>query len=192
MQAGSSRLVAQVLDMFALGLLPFSAFLLLLRAYYARQDTKTPLVVNLVSNAAYLVFSLSLFPGFDVRGLALAHTLCYVVAAGLAAVLLSRRIGGLEWKETSAALAKVTGASAVAAAAMLAVLWGVSSVVAGGDGRALLQLALGGTAGLVAFVVTARAARLEDLGLFSRLLPAAVRSRVGLNDRGGGGSPGLS
>jgi putative peptidoglycan lipid II flippase len=192
MQAGSSRLVAQVLDMFALGLLPFSAFLLLLRAYYARQDTKTPLVVNLVSNAAYLVFSLSLFPGFDVRGLALAHTLCYVVAAGLAAVLLSRRIGGLEWKETSAALAKVTGASAVAAAAMLAVLWGVSSVVAGGDGRALLQLALGGTAGLVAFVVTARAARLEDLGLFSRLLPAAVRSRVGLNHRGGGGSPGLS
>jgi putative peptidoglycan lipid II flippase len=180
MQAGSSRLVAQVLDMLSLGLLPFSAFLLLLRAYYARQDTKTPLMVNLVSNAAYLVFSLSLFPAFDVRGLALAHTLCYVVAAGLAAALLSRKIGGLEWRETSAALAKVTAASAVAAMAMLLVLWAVSGVVPGGDARALLQLALGGTAGLVAFLVVARATGVEDLALFTRLLPARVRNRIHL------------
>jgi putative peptidoglycan lipid II flippase len=183
MKADSSRLVAQVLDMLALGLLPFSAFLLLLRAYYARQDTRTPLLVNLASNAAYLVFSFSLFPAFDVRGLALAHTLCYVVAAVLAAALLSRRIGGLEWRETSSALAKVTGASVVAAVAMLLALWAVSSTIGPGDGRALLQLALGGTAGLVAFLVVARAAGVEDLALLTRLVPARVGARFG---RGGG------
>ena len=179
MKADSSRLVAQVLDMLALGLLPFSAFLLLLRAYYARQDTRTPLLVNLASNAAYLVFSFTLFPAFDVRGLALAHTLCYVVAAVLAAVLLSRRLGGLEWRKTSSALGKITGASAVAAVAMLLSLWAVSNMVAPGDGRALLQLALGGTAGLVAFVLVARAAGVEDLALFTRLVPARVLARFG-------------
>jgi putative peptidoglycan lipid II flippase len=178
MQAGSSRLVASVLDMLALGLLPFSAFLLLLRAFYARQDTRTPLLVNVVSNAVYLVFSFALFPGFDVRGLALAHSLCYTVAAVLAATLLGRRIGGLESRRTMVELAKVTAASLVSAAAMLVALWVGSAMVGPGDGRAVLQLALGGSAGLAAFLVAARTLRVEDLSLFARLLPRRLRGAM--------------
>ena len=180
MQAESSKLVAGVLDMLALGLLPFSAFLLLVRAFNARQEPQVPLYCNLVSNSAYLIFSLVLFEIFDVRGLGLSHTLCYIVASGMAWILLSRRLGGLEGRHTARELAKVTAASAVSAGAMLAAVWGVSAVVEPPDLRALLQLGVGGAAGVASFVAAARALRVEDLSLFSRLLRrGGSRSGVG-------------
>jgi putative peptidoglycan lipid II flippase len=175
MQADSSELVAGVLDMLALGLLPFSAFLLLVRAFNARQDTKSPLLCNIVSNSAYLVFSFALFPVMKVRGLGLSHTLCYTVASGMAAVLLGRQVGGLEWRQTARELAKVTAASVVAAGAMLAAVWSVSAVIKAGDLRGLLQLGFGGAAGIGAFLVTARALHVEDLSLFVRLIPRRAR-----------------
>ena len=178
MQEGSSRLVASTLDMLALGLLPFSAFLLLLRAFYARQDTKTPLLVNIVSNAVYLVFSFALFKVYDVRGLALAHSVCYATAAGLAAYLLAKRIGGLETRKTTRELLKIAIASMAAAAAMLVCLWAVSSVV-GGDVRAVLQLIIGGGLGLVVYVAAARALAVQDLSLFARLVPGRLRRLTG-------------
>jgi putative peptidoglycan lipid II flippase len=171
MQAESSRLVATTLDMLALGLFPFSAFLLLLRAFYARQDSRTPLVINLVSNAAYLVASFALFPAFGVQGLAAAHTVCYVVAAAIAAVVLARRIGGLELHHTVAQLGRITAAAVVAAAAMLAVSVAVSAALAPGDVRAVLQLVAGGGTGLVTYLAAARALDVEDLAFLARLLP---------------------
>jgi putative peptidoglycan lipid II flippase len=175
MQGSSSRLVASTLDMLALGLLPFSAFLLLLRAFYARQDTKTPMLINIVGNAAYLVFSFALYPAFDVRGLGLAHTLCYLTSAAIAGVILARRIGGLETAHTLAELGKMTAAAVVAAAAMMLSLWGVSSVIGPGDVRALVQLVVGAAVGLIAFLAAARALAVEDLSLFTRLLPKGRR-----------------
>jgi putative peptidoglycan lipid II flippase len=175
MQAESSRLVASTLDMLALGLLPFSAFLLLLRAFYARQDTKTPMLINIAGNAAYLVLSFALYPAFDVRGLALAHTLCYTISAAIAAVILARRIGGLEARHTGRELTKITVAAAASAVAMLAAVWTVSSLIGPGDLRSLVQLAVGGAAGAGVFVAAAAALGVEDLALFARLIPRRLR-----------------
>ncbi|MGH9226738.1 MAG: murein biosynthesis integral membrane protein MurJ [Acidimicrobiales bacterium] len=179
MQEASSKLVAGVLDMLALGLLPFSAFLLLVRAFNARQDTRTPLICNLVSNAAYLVFSFALFPVLDVRGLGLSHTVCYVVASGVAWALLARRVGGLEGRHTARELGKVVAASAVSAGAMLLTIGAVSVAVEPADLRALIQVAVGGVAGVAAFVAAARALGVEDLSLFTRLIPRRLRRRGG-------------
>ena len=174
----SGRLVASTLDMLALGLLPFSAFLLLLRAFYARQDTRTPLVVNVVSNAVYLVFCFALYQVYDVRGLALAHSVCYATAAGLAAHLLAKRVGGLEGRKTARELAKTAVASAAAAAVMLAAL-GLITAVSRGDVRAVLQLVVGGGAGLATYIVAARALGVQELSLFARLLPRRLRGLTG-------------
>jgi putative peptidoglycan lipid II flippase len=171
MQPESSRLVASVLDMLALGMLPFSVFLLLVRAFYARQDARTPLYCNLVSNGAYLAFSFALFPFMEVAGLGLSHTLCYVVAAGMAAWLLARRIGGLEGRHTARELAKVTAASLASAAVMVVVVELVAAAIGPGTTRALVQLLAGGASGAVAFLMAARALRVEDLALFRQLLP---------------------
>ena len=180
MSANSSRLVAEVLDMFALGLVPFSFFLLLLRAFYARQDAKTPTLVNVVLNAVYAAFSLILFPAFRVQGLAFAHSMCYVVGAVLAGVLLSRRIGGLDTARTTAALGRAAAASLVAAGAMVLALAGVNSVMGPSGERALIQLVAGVVAGGLAFLGAAKALRIEELDMLRNLLPGRSRASSGL------------
>jgi putative peptidoglycan lipid II flippase len=170
-RASSADLVANVLQMFAIGLLPFSLFQLLMRAFYTRQDARTPALVNVVENAVTIGLDFALFPLLDVRGLALAHTLGYVVGCGVAVWILVRRVGGLERHRTVQQVARVAVASAICAGAMVATLALVSAAVSGGQGRALAQLVLGGAVGLGAFLAVARAMHVEDLNLFRRLLP---------------------
>ena len=178
--ANSSRLVAEVLQMFALGLVPFSFYLLLLRAFYARQDARTPTLVNVVLNTVYAVFSVILFPAFRVQGLALAHSMCYVAGALLAGILLSRRIGGLGSARTFAALGRASAASAIAAVAMVLAVAGVNAVMGPGGERALVQLIAGAGAGGIAFLGAAKALRIEELDMLRNLLPGRSRTPSGL------------
>jgi len=160
--AGSSELLARMLQLFALGLLPFSLFLLFLRAFYARQDARTPMLVNLALNAVFIVATVALFPSLDVRGLALAHSLCYVAGAALAGRLLARRIGGLHLRPAARVLARVSLASALAWAAMVATVAALDLDVA--------QLLAGGVVGAVVFVVACRVLRVDDLAEMRRML----------------------
>lgn len=171
---GSSvALVSATLALFAVGLVPFAAFLLFARAFYARQDSRTPALVNLVENAVTVALDFALFPGLGVPGLALAHSLGYVAGAALLGWLLARRIGGLELARTLREGSKVVAAGVVAALAMAAGAGAVAALVAPGDVRALTTLAAGGLAGLVAFLIVGRALAIEDLALLRRVLPGA-------------------
>ena len=171
MSGASSRLVSSVLVMFALGLLPFSLFLFFLRAFYARQDARTPMYVNLVANAAYAALALALFPSLRVRGLALAHSASYVVAAAMAALFLARRVGAATWRRTAVEVAKIAIASMAAAAAMVAASVVVSAALDPGATRALVQLVLAGGVGLAMFAVCARALNVEELQSLRKLVP---------------------
>lgn len=177
MSSTSSQLVARVLDMFALGLVPFSFYLLLLRAFYARQDARTPTLVNVVLNTVYAAFSLLLFPAFHVPGLALAHSLCYLTGALLAGVLLSRRIGGLDTARTAASLARAAVASVAAAVAMFLGVHAVNLVMGPSGERALAQLLVGAAAGGAVFLAAARLLGVEELDTLRSLLPGG-RSRA--------------
>jgi putative peptidoglycan lipid II flippase len=170
MGGASSALVADVLAMFAVGLLPFSAFLLFLRGFYALQDARTPAYLNLVGNVVTVVLDFVLFPHMGVPGLALAHSLGYVFGSVLAGVVLARRIGGLEARHTLAELGKTFVASAVAAAAMYGGAALARSAMAPGDVRALVELVTGGVVGLAGFLGTAKVLGVEDLAVFRRIL----------------------
>ncbi|HUR23019.1 MAG TPA: murein biosynthesis integral membrane protein MurJ [Acidimicrobiales bacterium] len=180
MSANSSRLVAEVLNMFALGLVPFSFYLLLLRAFYARQDAKTPTLINVVLNTVYALFSLILYPTFRVQGLALAHSLCYLTGAVLAGIVLSRRMGGLVSARTFGALARAAVASVVAAGAMLLALAAVNSVMGPSGERALAQSVAGVAAGGIAFLTACKVLRVEELAMLRNLLPGRSRTSSGL------------
>ncbi len=166
--------------MFALGLVPFSFYLLLLRAFYARQDAKTPTLVNVVLNTVYAVFSVILFPALRVQGLALAHSLCYVSGALLAGILLRRRTGRLDLARTFASLGRATAASVVAAGAMLLAVAAVNSVMGPSGERALVQSVAGVVAGGVAFLGAAKMLRIEELDMLRNLLPGRSRTTSGL------------
>jgi putative peptidoglycan lipid II flippase len=167
MESRSSGLVAGVLDMLTLGLLPFAVFLLFMRAFYARQDTRTPMLINILANVAFVAVAIALFPALEVRGIALAHSASYVVGALLAGALLSRRVGVLPRALLVGQLARVVTASMLAAAVMALVVDGVG----GGRGREVVQLLAGGSAGLLAFVAAAWALKVEELAVLRRFLP---------------------
>jgi putative peptidoglycan lipid II flippase len=170
-RGASVDLVASVLRLFAVGLVPFACFLLFSRAFYARQDNRTPALYNVLGVGVTVALDFILFPVLGVPGLALAHSAGFAVGSVVLAALLARRVGGLERGGTVAELAKAAAAATVAAAAMLAASGAVASAVGPGDLRAIAQLGAAGAAGLAAFVAVARALRARELDAFRRLLP---------------------
>ncbi|HXF36354.1 MAG TPA: murein biosynthesis integral membrane protein MurJ, partial [Actinomycetota bacterium] len=103
-----SALIAGVLSAFALGLFSFSVFQLLLRAYYAMQDTRTPALVNVgavsLNVAANVVLAVGL--GLGARGLALGHATAYTAGALALGLLLRRRLGRIDGRRIAASLAR--------------------------------------------------------------------------------------
>lgn len=90
-------LLAAALATLALGLFPYSVFLLFARAFYALGDSRTPAVVALVTaaiGAAATVYGALAFHGTAVvAALGLGNTLAYVLGALVLGWLLDRRLG---------------------------------------------------------------------------------------------------
>jgi putative peptidoglycan lipid II flippase len=102
----------------ALGLFPYSAFLLLARAYYALGDSRTPGLVSLVVAATGLVVLAVGAPLTDgtarVTVLGLAHSSAYLVGMVILLVGLSRRAAGSVLPTPVVAMAVVAAVVAVA------------------------------------------------------------------------------
>jgi putative peptidoglycan lipid II flippase len=177
MGSQSTELVAGVLTVFSLGLFSFSSFQMMLRAFYAMQDTRTPALINVVAVALNTAVNVLYFRYLKVEGLALGHATAYTFAAIASVTILSRRLGGLEWRALGRALAQIL----VAGLATGAAAWGVSRLVAGAMGSAslgpqLLEVGAGLVAGVSAFLILAWAFRLEELEYLKRLVPGRWRT----------------
>lgn len=92
-----SGLLAAALASLALGLFPYSAFLLLARAMYALGDSRTPAVVALVTalvGAGAMVGIGSAVHGDAVVGaLGIGHSIAYALGASVLGVIVRRRLG---------------------------------------------------------------------------------------------------
>ncbi|MGH9116609.1 MAG: murein biosynthesis integral membrane protein MurJ [Acidimicrobiales bacterium] len=97
-EGGGVLLLAAAVASLAVGLFPYSAFLLLARGYYAIGDSRTPGVMALVSAAlgvAAMAVGAALTDGAArVAALGLGHSLAYTVGAVVLGVRLARRLGG--------------------------------------------------------------------------------------------------
>jgi putative peptidoglycan lipid II flippase len=158
--AGDARATADTLQVLAIGLVPFSAYLYTLRGFYALQDTRTPFLVNVFENALNIVLALALFPSLGVQGLALAYAVAYAAAALVALELLRRRIGGIEGPRVLA-----TAARACVAGGALAI---VAAPIAGAIGsetpsEAVTAAVAAGIAGVAIYVVVLQLLGTDEL-----------------------------
>ncbi|MGR8008799.1 murein biosynthesis integral membrane protein MurJ [Streptomyces hypolithicus] len=96
--AASARPLGYMLQAFGLGLIPFSAQYLLLRGFYAFEDTRTPFFMAAWIAGVNIVLATvchQLLPArWAVVGMAGAYTLSYLAGLTLTAYLLRRRLGG--------------------------------------------------------------------------------------------------
>ena len=160
----STELIAGVLRVFVVGLVPFSLFQLLLRAFYAMQDTKTPFLVNCGAVALTTGLNVPLFHAYGVRGLAAGHACGYVAGAIAQERLLARRLG----REAKTALLRGAGRTVAAAAAMGVVVWvahrGIAAVTdVDTFVGTLAEVAVPVVAGGVAYLLFARAFGIPEL-----------------------------
>jgi putative peptidoglycan lipid II flippase len=112
-----------VLVVFAVGLPFFSFVNIVLRAFYAQKDTRTPVHAALLSFAVNLGLSLALMRPLGTVGLALASNLAVVVQALYLQTRLARKREGLEFRHVTADLAKVIAAAVVMGGAVAAGWW---------------------------------------------------------------------
>jgi len=103
--------VGYIASMFAIGLPAFSIFYVLLRTYYAQENTKTPFMFNLGFNALHMSIGLALFytvsDKYKVPSLALAYSIAYIVICGLTWHRVTRRLPQVPTKRLVQLLARV-------------------------------------------------------------------------------------
>ena len=86
-----------VLSAFMFGLVPFSIFYLLLRGFYALDDTKTPFIFNIFLNVIHVVGALLLYNTLSgnsrIIGLALSLVISYLLITPIMYFYLLKKIG---------------------------------------------------------------------------------------------------
>jgi len=92
----STIMTARALFFYSLGLWAFSGTRVMVSAFYALQDTKTPVKVAIVAMAVNLMFSLLLMGPLKHGGLALALSLASTIQFCLLVFFLRRKMGVLD------------------------------------------------------------------------------------------------
>mgnify|MGYP000710312734 CR=1 FL=1 len=155
-------IVAYILAFFCISMVSQSIVAIMNRAYYAGQDTKTPLLAGIVSVMLNLVFC-SVFYHYThlgAAGMALSYSLISTVNAVILIILMARKMNGIHSHMLSGFFAR----SLPAAAVMSMVLCILKMIVPYPDGKfmQIILLAFEIFAGVVVYIASMLLLRSED------------------------------
>jgi putative peptidoglycan lipid II flippase len=180
----SAQVTGALASVFAVGLLPFTLYYVILRGWYALELTRTAFWVTVVLNALNLAIAVPLYAAVAARqagpaalaALAAGYVAAYWLTLLVAWRVLSRRLGGLETARTVRALVRML----TAGLGTLAVMGGAQHLLAdhltlGHKLAAVLDIAVVGSLGLVTYLLLARVMRVtevtEVLSMLRRRVP---------------------
>lgn len=167
--AASAEPLGQMLQAFGLGLIPFSAQYLLVRAFYAYEDTRTPFFLTAWIAAVNIALATGchvLLPArWAVVGMAGAYTLSYAVGLVTTVRRLRVRLGGRidDGGALRRTYTKVMAASGVAAGLGWAAARACAGATDTGTWGTGLALAAGVAAMGVTYLVLCRALKVDEL-----------------------------
>jgi putative peptidoglycan lipid II flippase len=118
----SMILVAYGLQFYLLGLVAHSLLEIVVRGFYALQNTWIPVTVGVVAMSANVALSFAFVGRLSFGGLALANSVATTAETVLLIWLISRRMGSLHWGSLARSAARTLAAALVMAAAVWA--WG--------------------------------------------------------------------
>jgi putative peptidoglycan lipid II flippase len=175
-EPSQTPVVAGALAAFSAGLFFNGAMLLLNRAFFSLQSNWVPTLVafgNLAINAALN----AVFYRFGTWGIPLATSLANVAGTAALFVLLRRRLGRLELRETSDTIFRVTIASAVVAGISFGVWYGFDQAFGRSFLGQLVSVATALALGVVAYLIACRALKVRELGALLALRGRFKRGR---------------
>ncbi|MDP9950659.1 putative peptidoglycan lipid II flippase [Streptomyces sp. DSM 41269] len=176
----AARSMGFILMAFALGLIPYSVQYVVLRGFYAYEDTRTPfyntVIVAAVNAAASALCYVVLPARWAVVGMAFSYGLAYAVGVGVAWRRLSNRLGGdLDGAHIVRTYARLCMAALPAALVGGAAGFGILELAGAGALGSLAALICGGLLLLGIFFVAAKKMRIEEVNG----LVGMVRGRLG-------------
>jgi putative peptidoglycan lipid II flippase len=173
------ELTAETLLLFLIGLAAHATIGVLARAFYARQDTKTPVIAAITAVVINTTLGVALVGSLGLPALGLAIAVAAWAEALLLLVVLKRREPALDVAGIgSVALRSLVGA-AVAAGAVLLVLAGAGQVLPGEQGKVatLVVATLATIAAGLAYAAVALALRIPELPSMISIVTDLVRRR---------------
>lgn len=152
---------------FALGLIPFSAQYVLLRGFYAYEDTRTPFYNTVwvaASNAALSGICYLVLPSrWAVTGMAFAYGFSYLIGLMVAVPRLRRRIGDLDGERIKRTYGKLVGAAIIPAAVGAVLAYLIVQALGGGYLAGVAALIVAGSVQTALFFVIAQRMHIEEL-----------------------------
>jgi putative peptidoglycan lipid II flippase len=159
----STQLTAGALLFYALALVPFALEVIIVQFFFARQDTLTPVIADVVTFALNVALIPLLMPTLGLGGIALAAAIAKTVKVLSLLLLFQRKVPTFRL----ALLGTFAGQMALASLATVAALLALASVVpspeSGGLIAQVIYLAGAGVAGGGAFVLAAYLLRVEEI-----------------------------
>lgn len=177
---GAATNMGYMLMAFGLGLIPYSVQYVVLRAFYAYEDTRTPFyntVIVAAGNAIASGICYFVLPArWAVVGMSASYGLAYVIGVGVAWRRLRKRLGGdLDGARVLRTYARLCIASVPAALLSGAACYGVVQTLGQGVLGSFAALMAGGAVLFGVFFVAARRMRIEEVNS----LVGMVRGRLG-------------
>jgi len=170
-ESTQTPVVAGALAAFSAGLFFNGTMLLLNRAFFSLQENWIPTLValgNLALNAALD----TAFYRLGTWGIPLATSIVNVAGTVVLFLLLRRRLGRLELRETIDSVARIVVASAAVAGASFGVWYGIDQAAGRAFAGQLASVGFALVAGTAAYLLVCRALKVRELGAL-----LALRSR---------------
>ncbi|TDC62900.1 murein biosynthesis integral membrane protein MurJ [Actinomadura sp. GC306] len=178
--ADDALVIARVMQMFAIALVPFSVYQLMLRVFYAHRDTRTPALIGMVTVTTNIIMAFTAYSVLDVEwivvGIAGGFAITNVVGTLTSWLVLRRKLGGIDGRRIVGGHLKLLVALwpligfAYAAHTVADALADTSTLL-----PALVTLVVGSAGGGVLYLVFAKLLRVEEVQMavstFARKLP---------------------
>ncbi len=174
--AQATAVTTDVLRLYLFGL-PFAAIdLLLVYAFYARQDTLTPALIGLFSLTIYMIVAIVLFPSIGLLSLMVADSVKHLVHTIVSAYILNRRVNGLVDQRFFSTIIKTFGASLIMGAVAFVALQVLGDVFSGESLlNEILLVGLCSSISVMVFLMLVGVLRIEE---WRWLLGGLIRDRL--------------
>lgn len=170
-------MTASTLLFFQLGLPAHSLNVVLARAFYSAQDTRTPVAVAVLSVGVNVAVSVVTVGSLGLTGLALGIAAGGWAEACILAAILRRRTGTFALRPISVAGLQFVAGSVIAAAVAAGVVMLLAGVAGPATSRlaALVELIVAGTAAALSYFLYSRSVRIPELPRALGLFRSALR-----------------
>ncbi|MHB1125808.1 MAG: murein biosynthesis integral membrane protein MurJ [Bacillota bacterium] len=172
----ATQATAIALFYYSLGLFAYSGLQVLNRAYYALQDTRTPVTIGVITIGLNIILNILLVKPMSHGGLALASSLAGIFNITALLFLLQRKIGAINGRQIISSFFKSVFASALMGLGAFGIAQALASYLnMSSKFNQALQLMVSVTVGVGLYAVIAYLLRMEEIELVMEMFRKRLR-----------------